>query len=71
MALAATLNPEDAAHAMALHARTTAMAKAQVHEALVRDALQRAKDNGISADLQWLRTMSTQDLAAWVYSNLG
>ncbi len=89
MALAANLNPEDQARAMAQHALTTAMeeqqqqmhqqqqqvqqqqAKARAHDAAVRDTVQRAKAMGVSVDQEWLQSLSTQDLGAWVYSNLG
>ncbi len=46
-------------------------AQSRAHEAAVRDTVQRAKDKGIPVDQEWLLSLSTQDLGAWVYSNLG
>ncbi len=74
LALAATYSSEDAARARELHARTTAMAEQQqsrVHEAAVRDTIQRARDKGIHFDQEWLSSLSMQDLEAWVFSHLG
>jgi hypothetical protein len=45
--------------------------QSRVHEAAVRDTIQRAKDKGIQFDQEWLSSLSMQDLEAWVFSHLG